>query len=118
MITIEDIAKVCHTANMAYCDALGDLSQAPWILAPQWQRDSAVKGVQFHVDNPGASPSTSHDAWLKDKVENGWVYGPVKDATLKQHPCIVSYADLPEEQKAKDKLFIAVVQALEHLLEK
>lgn len=109
---VEQIAEVCHETNRAYCTTLGDNSQPPWASAPQWQRDSAINGVRFHLDNPDAKPSHSHDEWLKEKQASGWKYGPVKDAQKKEHPCIVPYEALPEDQKAKDALFIGVVNAL------
>lgn len=103
------IATVCHGANKAYCEALGDDSQQDWKDAPEWQRDSAIKGVQFHLDNPGAPPSRSHESWLAEKEKDGWTCGPVKDVEKKEHPCMVAYDELPEDQKKKDALFIAVV---------
>jgi hypothetical protein len=48
MIPIEVlIAQVCHEANRAWCEVNGDTSQKPWNEAEQWQRDSAIKGVEF-----------------------------------------------------------------------
>lgn len=111
-MTNEQIARVCHEANRSYCESIGDLSQKPWDLADQWQRDSAINGVAFALGNPSARASSQHDAWLADKEKDGWTYGPVKDANIKQHPCIVPYADLPIEQRRKDSLFKAVVAAL------
>lgn len=108
----EDIARVCHEANRAYCLSLGDMSQLPWDEAPQWQRDSAINGVEFHIANPDAGPSSSHDAWLAEKVKAGWKYGPVKDADKKEHPCCVPYEKLPVEQQMKDYLFSAIVYTL------
>lgn len=106
------IAKVCHEANRAYCESLGDKSQASWLVAPQWQRDSAVQGVQFHLANPDANAADSHDNWLRDKIAEGWKLGPIKDANRKEHPCMVPYDNLPIEQKRKDHLFKAIVHAL------
>jgi hypothetical protein len=34
------------------------------------------------------------------------------DEGTKTHPCLVPFADLPEDQQRKDALFIAIVQAL------
>jgi len=110
------IAKVCHEANRALCAGLGDNSQLPWEDAPQWQRDSAVNGVRFNIDNPDAPASASHDSWLAQKREEGWQYGPVKDPEKKEHPCFVPYEALPAGQQAKDHLFKAVVAALASLL--
>lgn len=107
-----EIAFVAHEVNRAYCEALGDDSQPPWEVAPKWQRESAVKGVEFHSANPKAGPEHSHEEWLKEKDSDGWKYGPVKDAAKKEHPCFVPYAELPKEQQAKDYIFRAIVHAL------
>lgn len=105
------IAKICHEVNRAYCSALGDHAQPAWSDAPEWQRSSAIKGVEFTIANPDAPPSASHDSWLKEKRDTGWKYGPVKDPVRKEHPCFVPYDELPLEQKVKDYLFQAVVRA-------
>lgn len=108
----EHIAQVCHEANRAYCATLGDMTQTEWESAPDWQRASAIKGVRFHIDNPGSPPSASHDSWLKEKEATGWKFGPVKDPEKKEHPCFVPFDQLPIEQQRKDKLFAAIVEAL------
>jgi hypothetical protein len=105
-------AKTCHEANRIWCQANGDSSQKHWDEAEQWQRDSAIKGVEFRVSNPDAPESSQHDAWMSDKVSDGWVYGESKDAVAKTHPCIVPFEELPEFQKKKDRLFCAIVDAL------
>ena len=108
-----DIARICHEADRAYCLTLGDSGQPPWDEALEWQRDSALKGVRFHLARPTSSPRESHESWLKVKQADGWVYGPVKDAKAKTHPCCVPYDQLPAEQKAKDYLFLGICRALE-----
>lgn len=110
--TIDSIAQMAHEVNAAYCLALGDASQPTWEDAPQWQKQSAINGVRLHLDNPGTLPSESHVSWLREKRQQGWVYGEVKDIEKKTHPCCVDYEDLPIEQKAKDYLFKAVVETI------
>ena len=112
MLSNEQIARVCHEANRAYCLAIGDDTQKPWSEAEEWQRESAVNGVVYALSHPDAPNSAQHDSWMKDKVDAGWSYGLVKDSFLKTHPCIVPYDDLPIEQRRKDALFKAVVKAL------
>lgn len=105
------IAQVCHEVNRAYCQALGDNSQPAWEDAPQWQKDSALLGVQLHMGGDHG-PEASHESWMAQKLADGWKYGPVKDPEAKEHPCIVPFDQLPKEQQAKDFLFRAVVHAL------
>lgn len=112
MSRVHDIARVAHEANRAYCLSLGDKSQPAWEDAPDWQRSSAIAGVRFHRDNPGAGPEASHDSWMMHKITEGWTYGPVKDPERKEHPCLVPFSKLPEAQQRKDTLFRAICHAL------
>lgn len=111
---ITAIAQVTHAANMAWCVANDDHSQLPWGEAPDWQRESAINGVKFHIANPDADDSASHDSWMAEKVEAGWVYGDVKDPTAEPptHPCIVPFDKLPKVQQAKDAIFRSIVHAI------
>lgn len=44
-----------------------------------------------------------HEVWAASRVAQGWTYGPLRDDEKKQTPCLVPYADLPEEEKAYDR---------------
>lgn len=109
-------AKICHEANRAYCQTIGDTSQPAWDEAPEWQRKSAVTGVLFHWGHlergETPPPSASHDSWLKEKASDGWKYGAIKNPETKEHPCFVPYDELPVEQRAKDYIFGAICKAL------
>lgn len=107
----QDIARICHEANRMYCQTIGDNSQVVWEEAPEWQRESAIKGVEFCLNNPDAPASANHDSWMAVKEADGWKYGEVKDADKKEHPCFVSYDQLPVEQKRKDYLFKYIVKS-------
>lgn len=109
---IINIARVCHEANKAWCEANGDFSQKHWLQAEDWQRDSAIKGVEFRANNPNAGHDAQHNAWMEEKINAGWVFGEVKDAKARTHPCIVPFGLLPEFQQKKDALFCAIVDAL------
>jgi hypothetical protein len=107
---IQQIAKIAHNVNKAYCESLGDHSQPEWNAAPDWQKSSAINGVKFHLENE-TSPEQSHESWLAEKQRDGWKYGSVKDPEKKEHPCFVPYDQLPKEQQTKDYLFKAVVDS-------
>jgi len=110
-VTVDFIARVCHEVNKAYCESLGDLSQPSWGDAPDWQKDSARLGVRLHF-SADYGPEISHASWMKQKIDEGWVYGEVKDPGQKTHPCIVPFNDLPKEQQAKDFIFRQIVHSL------
>jgi len=109
---IEMIAAVCHEANREWCIANDDHSQPTWEDAPDWQIGSAIHGVMHALKYPDAKPEDSHQNWMAGKIADGWVYGEVKDPEAKTHPCMVPYAELPEFQRKKDALFLAIVRAL------
>lgn len=111
--SVIQVARICHQANKAYCESLGDFSQQDWESAPQWQRDSAIQGVEFHFAAYRA-PKDSHENWRALKESEGWKYGPIKNAETKEHPCLVPYESLPEEQKVKDALFQAICSSLQY----
>lgn len=106
---IEQIARVCHEANSAYCQALGDNSQPACEDTPQSQRDSAMLGVKLHTESPDAGPQESHESCMAQKVADGLTYGTEKQPDLKQGHCTVPFSALPREQQA---LFRYVVHAM------
>lgn len=114
MVNVEVIARFAHEINRAYCLSLGDTSQLPWSDAPEWQKESAVNGVMKHLERP-LTPPESHASWLEQKTNEGWVWGPEKKPELKQHPCMLPYDALPQDQRAKDYLFGTVVQVMKYL---
>lgn len=106
------IAKVCHEANRAYCQSIGDFTVPPWDMAPRWQQQSAINGVEYRIKNPYATPEQVHENWVKEKMADGWGQGPEKDPVMKRHPGITNWDALPEKHRRKDVLFSNIVAAL------
>ena len=112
MLTVEDIAQVCHEANKAYCETMEDGSQLPWDEAPAWQRESIIAGVNQLIKDPTTRAEESHALWMARKQKEGWVHGEKKDVEKKEHPCLLPYDQLPPEQQAKDNLFRSICRSL------
>lgn len=109
----EQIARVTHEANRA----LQHVQGAPGIpVAPPWddfpadQQAGVISGVR--LARSGATARELHDNWCAEKLADGWVYGEEKNNDAKTHPCLVAYDELPIEQRAKDYMFMAIVDAL------
>ncbi|MBQ1981108.1 MAG: Ryanodine receptor Ryr [Alistipes sp.] len=44
-----------------------------------------------------------HEVWAESRIAQGWSYGEERNDTLKYHPCLVPYEELPEVEKAYDR---------------
>lgn len=44
-----------------------------------------------------------HEVWSQNRMNEGWVYGTVRDDAKRETPCLVPYEELPEEEKAYDR---------------
>ncbi len=44
-----------------------------------------------------------HDVWAKGRIDEGWKYGPERNDTLREHPCLVPYEELSDEEKEYDR---------------
>jgi hypothetical protein len=113
---VRRIACVCHEANRGYqksFPAEGIPIAKPWSEFREVYPDQA-KGVEEGVRRAldGASPVDLHRNWCRDKINDGWTYGPEKNVVAKTHPCLLPHDELPEEQRTKDYLFAAIVSAL------
>jgi hypothetical protein len=106
---LEMLARSVHEAIRAYQASLGE-PEAPGWRDAGWMQGSSREAVEFALGNP--TPGAQHEAWVRSKQRDGWVYGAVKDEAKKTHPSLVPFAELSDSERSKDALLIAVVQAL------
>jgi hypothetical protein len=45
-----------------------------------------------------------HENWAQQRINEGWTYGEARDDINKTTPCLVPYEELPEFEKAYDRL--------------
>lgn len=112
-VALNTIARAVHEAIRAYQVALAEPAAPPWDDAG-WMQNSSREAVEFALRNP--TPGAQHEAWLRSKVRDGWVYGPKKDESAKTHPSLRPFEDLSETERTKDSLLIAIVRALAPVL--
>lgn len=112
-IQIREIARVCHEVNRVLTEYAKDVPvQLPWDCIDEDMRASGISGVRFAIENQNATPEQQHEAWMRERLAAGWVYGPVKDSEKKTHPALRSYSELPPETRLKDAVFRAIVWAM------
>jgi len=44
-----------------------------------------------------------HEVWAATRITEGWKYGPKRDDDRKEHPCLVTYSELSENEKEYDR---------------
>lgn len=51
-----------------------------------------------------AIAENAHDVWAAARIKEGWIFGPVRDDSKKQHPDLIPYSALPDSEKEYDRL--------------
>lgn len=44
-----------------------------------------------------------HEVWAKQRISEGWTFGPARNDKKLHHPCLIPYKDLPEVEKEYDR---------------
>lgn len=44
-----------------------------------------------------------HNVWAASRILDGWTWGKERNDSLKTHPCLIPYNDLPESEKEYDR---------------
>lgn len=44
-----------------------------------------------------------HEVWADTRISQGWTYGPERDDVKKEHPMLVPYKELPEDERIYDR---------------
>jgi len=45
----------------------------------------------------------THDNWARQRMLEGWHFGPQRDDARKEHPCLVPYEQLADSEKEYDR---------------
>ncbi|HEY9350587.1 MAG TPA: RyR domain-containing protein, partial [Acidothermales bacterium] len=129
---VEDIAKAVHEGYVRASQARGDTvatnpSMAPWEGLPESLKESnrsqaADIGNKLRSIDCAVVPTTTdaaplalrddelerlarreHERWLRERAQQGWSYGSVRDDRRKLHPDFVEWAELSDESRDKDR---------------
>jgi hypothetical protein len=75
-------------------------------MTPYTPRPIDTSHVELAADIVGLTEKlaeNAHEVWAKQRFEQGWTHGPRRDDSARKHPCLVPYADLPDEEKEYDR---------------
>lgn len=57
-----------------------------------------------------------HEVWAAGRIAAGWKYGPVRDEIKKEHPCLIPYEELSEDEKYYDRA--TAISTIRYILSK
>jgi hypothetical protein len=74
----------------------------------------ADAGPRFSFDRPEIEllAQLEHERWVRERMSRGWTYGKPRDNARKLHPDLVSWADLPETEREKDRDAIRAIPGI------
>jgi hypothetical protein len=65
-----------------------------------------TSGVTIPPDVAGLTEllaRNTHENWARQRLSDGWRWGPARDDAKREHPCLVAYEELPEAEKEYDR---------------
>ena len=80
------------------------MTQNPYTSTPTPNDTSDVELSEELLELVELIAENTHDNWAAGRIVEGWTYGPVRNDDLKQHPCLVPYNELPDNEKRYDRV--------------
>jgi RyR domain len=109
----EEVAEECHVAVCGLQRIQHDPAPSPdWPFLNDDQRRIASEAVR--MIRSGATPSAQahHEWWFGEMTAAGWAQAAKYDPAARVHPNLVHWDDLPEGERDKDRMFLAVVRVM------
>jgi RyR domain len=70
---------------------------------PRPRDTSRVRLPREILDLTELLAENTHENWARERMAEGWRYGPRRDDAKKEHPSLVPYERLPESEKEYDR---------------
>jgi hypothetical protein len=102
----ESLPESVREANRRQADHIAELFERIGCgLNILWDWTEAV--FKFSGSEVEILSRMKHDLWCSEKIDQGWKYAPGRqDIDAKLHPALLSWNDLPETQKEKNRIVI------------
>jgi len=65
--------------------------------------DGDIMNLESNTKLVNELAKAEHNRWLKEKYDDGWKYGKIKDEKRKIHPCLLPWEKLDKYTKEKDR---------------
>ena len=97
-----DLPDSLKFSNLRQARSIADkLNLMGWEMRPKGSTGKVVNQIQGDLIETLAI--FEHEAWVAERLSNGWIYGQVRNADEKISPYLVPYNQLSEEVKDLDR---------------
>lgn len=99
----EEIAQILYIVIKSINDCIGEETKP-------FNYEDLAQNIFDITDS--TQPQDNHNRWMKHRLQDGWVYGHIKDVEKKITPYLVSYKQLPQVTRIKDHIAVELVKEL------
>jgi len=100
-----DLDDHYREANRAQADCLAErLAAFSYRIAPL--TDWEAERFEFGAEEIEGMSRMEHERWCADRRRNGWTDGERRDNKRRHHPDLVSWEELTEEAREKDRVMV------------
>jgi hypothetical protein len=102
LVPWDQLPEKVKDSNRRYADHISiKLKAVDCYLVPLQDWDAT--GFQFKPPEVEIMAEMEHERWVKERRREGWTYGEERDDNRKVHPSLVTWENLPESEKEKDR---------------
>ncbi len=111
LIPWEELSPGLQSANLAQAEDIPSKLQA---LGYEIANSGGIppSSMQLDPDLIELLASAEHERWMADKSRAGWKFAVERNNEKLHHPLLIPYADLPDEEKEKDRATVRNIPAL------
>lgn len=114
--TLERVCHMVHEVMRVYRIRSGEFQEGEdliltWHSTPAWVKKAVKRMVIAGLANRSSlTPDKIHRMWAYGKILDGWVYGSSLDPEAKTHPRLVSYQELDDISREKNRMVCAIIK--------
>lgn len=110
------IARTAYEANRAFNDITEYCLFESWDNITLEKQNAVMVGVKNCLEKNLLTAESIHNNYLNKRIKEGWQLGSEYDEDKKTSKILMEFNKLPIEQQILDKLFPAIIRALEPIL--
>lgn len=85
---------------------------AEWVNLDTSLKEEFKSKIQTRLEHIDKTSEEIHNAWLSVMLSDGWIYGPTKEVTTKEHPGMLRWHRLPDSHKKKEELLVTLIKVM------